>query len=243
MEFKVGDKVKVVVDAASGNVSLKRGMIGIVCDLKPYSDPSVGVDWGNEIDDGHNCDGHCKRLCGWYVREHEISLIEETRKEESMKNTKTKSEKKSFMEQTVERFEREKKTALNNVKAIKFFEIKEIIHGNDNTTVIKFADGKIYKAKPVGDDVMDLQNAIGVIMAKKALENFGLTYGMVTKYGIHMDKLLKKEAEAVKEVEETQKRQRTKLAAKKKARDDRRREQRIEEQKEAYIRALKEVKR
>jgi hypothetical protein len=74
LDFKVGDKVKCkprVFDPMIGHIS----HTGTVVHVK--SSETVGVDWGQSLHAGHDCEGHCKSGQGWYFVTTDLILVKE----------------------------------------------------------------------------------------------------------------------------------------------------------------------
>ena len=72
MDFQIGDRVRCVVDYPDGNRGIVVGSMGTIVELDTY----VGVDWDDELENGHSCDGSARRGHGWNVEYEEIELIE-----------------------------------------------------------------------------------------------------------------------------------------------------------------------
>lgn len=62
-KFKVGDRVRLKID---DNPLLKKGHVGVVCDLRTDPEDSVGVAFDN-FTTGHTCGGTAQQDTGWYV--------------------------------------------------------------------------------------------------------------------------------------------------------------------------------
>lgn len=74
MIFRIGDRVKSVVDNASDNGDIMKGCLGTIVDLTPGNNPPIGVEWDSRVYGGHNCGGFSKNYHGWYVEKEEIAL-------------------------------------------------------------------------------------------------------------------------------------------------------------------------
>ena len=132
---------------------------------------------------------------------------------------------------------------LEEEKIMKVLEIKDIDiikgkDGNPKVIIVTFNDNTKTKAVCSEDDTFDFELGINICMMKKI---YGKGYykfikAAQTKY---QNKIKKQEEE--KEKAERIKAKRAKNIAKKQQRDARRREDNIEMQKEAYIRAMKEI--
>lgn len=73
MKFKVGDRVKLVVD----RFTVPRGTTGVIKCFGKDADKE-GIDIAIELDrpiSYHNCGGRTKYGCGWWVAERDIELI------------------------------------------------------------------------------------------------------------------------------------------------------------------------
>lgn len=80
MDFHVGDRVRLVVEAPDGNDELHIGDEGVVscvnCEL--FSRP-IGIDFGKDIG-GHDLymkDSRCEFGHGWFVFAGEIELVDD----------------------------------------------------------------------------------------------------------------------------------------------------------------------
>ena len=74
--FKIGDRVRCIVDHPGDNRDLYDGETGTVCNIEQLT-PHIGVCWDVKPSGGHGCDGHCEFGYGWYVYEHEIAILRE----------------------------------------------------------------------------------------------------------------------------------------------------------------------
>jgi 8-oxo-dGTP pyrophosphatase MutT (NUDIX family) len=72
--LSVGDQVVVtnMDDIYVADISL--GMTGKVVHIHPNGAPSIGVDFGTDVN-GHDCSGKCARGNGWYVMSENLTLI------------------------------------------------------------------------------------------------------------------------------------------------------------------------
>lgn len=75
MKFSIGDRVSAVPDYPSGNMSIRAGDQGTVCQVA--SDYVVGVRWDSEIEGGHTCSDRCESGHGWRVDVGEIEFAPE----------------------------------------------------------------------------------------------------------------------------------------------------------------------
>lgn len=71
MEFHVGDRVVLIKPDRDNNQSLYVGATGTVCVV----DRRVGVEWDEQIVEGHSCSDHCEYGHGWFVDKDYLSLI------------------------------------------------------------------------------------------------------------------------------------------------------------------------
>lgn len=77
-EYKVGDRVRCVVDAPDGREELTSGCMGTVVGMFKLDDIIVyKVRWDAYIR-GHDCNGLCDKGYGWNVYEDEIELADDT---------------------------------------------------------------------------------------------------------------------------------------------------------------------
>lgn len=105
---------------------------------------------------------------------------------------------------------------------------------------VTFLDGDKQKAVCQEPDVFSLEQAISICLAKHLLGGTG-AYNKAVKNGIKVYKEEQKEKWRIKFEEERIAKRRAKKMAYMKRRAEKRREEQIEIQKEAYVRALKEV--
>ena len=72
-KLKVGDRVKVIHSFAGSNLKEKTGTIKVI----QQNDLPIGVEFDEEIQDGHDLDGRCmcKPQHGRYGRENELILL------------------------------------------------------------------------------------------------------------------------------------------------------------------------
>ena len=75
MKFKVGDEVRLLVNAPEGNRDLKAGDFGVVCRIS--STGSIGVSFATLRGSGygHNLHGEIADDSGWYVSPDKIELV------------------------------------------------------------------------------------------------------------------------------------------------------------------------
>lgn len=74
MEFKVGDKVKLVSDTTKYNTDISMGATGI---FKGYygKNEYVAVEWDNPTFRTHDCDGMCARNKGMWTKPENLELV------------------------------------------------------------------------------------------------------------------------------------------------------------------------
>lgn len=107
---------------------------------------------------------------------------------------------------------------------------------------VTFVDGDKQKAVCQEPDVFSLEQAISICLTKHMLGGTG-AYNKAVKNGVKVYKENQKEMCRIKAEEELLAKRRAKRAEYMKRRANRRREEQIEIQKEAYIRALREVEK
>lgn len=117
---------------------------------------------------------------------------------------------------------------------------------NNCVTVVTFSDGTKEKAVLDKADTFNLEQGISICITKKLLAQItgcggtkvynGLIKRAIKKYNAHLDSI-----EAQKQIEEQKKKKYEKIAAKKAKRKAAQREARINEQAEAYRRALQSL--
>lgn len=105
---------------------------------------------------------------------------------------------------------------------------------------VRFMDGDKQKAVCQEPDVFSLEQAISICLTKHLLGGTS-AYNKAIKNGVKVYKENQEEMRRVKAEEECIAKRRAKKAAYMKRRAERRREEQIEIQKEAYVRALKEI--
>lgn len=105
---------------------------------------------------------------------------------------------------------------------------------------VTFLDGDKQKAVCQEPDVFSLEQAISICLTKHLLGGTG-AYNKIIKNGVKVYKENQEEMRRVKAEEERIAKRRAKKAAYMKRRAERRREEQIEIQKEAYVRAMREV--
>lgn len=69
MDFKIGDRVRVVSD---GYGCCAVGAKGTICEIR---NSSVGVRLDTRFSNLHDCSGHCEHGYGWYFLNDEVELI------------------------------------------------------------------------------------------------------------------------------------------------------------------------
>lgn len=74
--FKVGDRVRLMVDEPDFNHDLSIGSEGTVCGFDDSS-KRIAVRWGGIMCMGHDCDNLCDYGYGWYVNDYEIDLLQQ----------------------------------------------------------------------------------------------------------------------------------------------------------------------
>lgn len=74
--FKVGDRVRLLVEEPDGNPDLQIDSLGTVCAIDDLGFSQVGVSWDDEIHGGHGCNNTCDYGHGWYVDDNEIELLQ-----------------------------------------------------------------------------------------------------------------------------------------------------------------------
>lgn len=105
---------------------------------------------------------------------------------------------------------------------------------------VTFIDGDKQKTVCQEPDVFSLEQAISICLAKHLLGGTG-AYNKAVKNGVKVYKENQEEMRRVKVEEEHMAKRRAKKAAYMKRRAERRREEQIEIQKEAYVRAIREI--
>lgn len=112
-----------------------------------------------------------------------------------------------------------------------------------NTVVeVTFVDGDKQKAVCQEPDVFSLEQAVSICLTKHLLGGTG-AYNKAIKNGIKVYEESQREKWRIKTEEERIAKRRAKKAAYMKRRAEKRREEQIEIQKEAYVRALREVEK
>ena len=79
-KFKVGDRVACAIDYPDGNIDLVVGCEGTIVG-EPFDycgECWYPVDWDNEFDDGHSCNGNARSGHGWNVSENSIELANQS---------------------------------------------------------------------------------------------------------------------------------------------------------------------
>lgn len=127
----------------------------------------------------------------------------------------------------------------------------EVKHNGENNTVIfvTFADGKTGKAVVDKEDEFSLEHGLLIIMFERLLQDKGVNgksvHNKLINHALKLYKKQEKEKEdnARKEAVEKEKRKKMqeKIAAKKRKQAAAEKEYQIEIQKEAYIRAMREI--
>jgi len=105
---------------------------------------------------------------------------------------------------------------------------------------VTFVDGDKQKAVCQEPDVFNLEQAVSICLTKHLLGGTG-AYNKAVKNGIKVYEENQREKWRIKAEEERIARRRAKKAAYMKRRAEKRREEQIEIQKEAYVRAMREV--
>lgn len=125
-------------------------------------------------------------------------------------------------------------------------EVTDVEVINNCVTILTFADGTKEKAVTDKQDVFNLEQGISICLTKKLLSKLTFGNGNST-YNKLIKSTLKKYAakqdaiEKQKKIEEQKKRKYAKIAAKKAKRKEKQKEARINEQAEAYRRALQSI--
>ena len=137
---------------------------------------------------------------------------------------------------------------MRNIEICKYGlpEIIDVEVINNCVTVVTFSDGTKEKAVLDKADTFNLEQGISICITKKLLAQItgfggtkvynGLIKRAIKKYNAHLDSI-----EAQKQIEEQKKKKYEKIAAKKAKRKAAQREARINEQAEAYRRALQSL--
>lgn len=113
----------------------------------------------------------------------------------------------------------------------------------DNTVVVSFADGTKTSAVLDSEDKFNLEQGISICITKKLLGEDGHSvYNKLIRRALKVMKLNEKAAEAAAKKKEEEKRARELKKARSERRKAKSREAKIEIQKEAYLRAMKEFK-
>lgn len=138
------------------------------------------------------------------------------------------------------------KTIMSDIKDI------EVKYNGENSTVIfvTFKDGKTEKAVLDKDDEFSLEHGLTIIMLEKLLSDKGVdgksVHNKLVSRALKLYNKLEKEKndKAKKELEEKERKKRleAKQRAKKRKQSAAEREYQIEIQKEAYLRAMREIK-
>lgn len=73
-EFYIGDRVCLIKDRPDGG-ALVSGATGVIRDIlfAPFK-TTIGVEWDEDFDRGHNMHGKIKSHRGWYVKISDIKL-------------------------------------------------------------------------------------------------------------------------------------------------------------------------
>lgn len=72
--YQIGDRVEAIVNNPDESDYIMVGDTGTVCDI---DGDHVGVDWDNELGEGHDCSGNCEYGHGWYVHTRYIRPYED----------------------------------------------------------------------------------------------------------------------------------------------------------------------
>lgn len=113
----------------------------------------------------------------------------------------------------------------------------------DNTVVVSFADGTKTSAVLDSEDKFNLEQGISICITKKLLGEDGHSvYNKLIRRALKVMKRNEKAAEAAAKKKEDEKRARELKKARSERRKAKSREAKIEIQKEAYLRAMKEFK-
>lgn len=75
MKFKVGDEVRLLVNAPEGNRDLKAGDFGVVCRISFTGNVGVAFPALRGSKYGHNLHGEIADDSGWYVNPDKIELV------------------------------------------------------------------------------------------------------------------------------------------------------------------------
>ena len=120
-------------------------------------------------------------------------------------------------------------------------DIKDVkIH--NKTVIVTFADNTQTVAVLDKDDEFNFEQGISICITKKLLgENGGSIYNKLVKRALKVKKQNEKAAEKAKKAKEEEKKRKELALARHKKKMTRRREEQIEIQKEAYIRAMKSL--
>lgn len=119
--------------------------------------------------------------------------------------------------------------------------VTDIAVYNEKVVELTFATGEVYKAVCDDTDKFDINKGIEVCLLKYLLNGSNDYNNLVKKIRKQYDQKCESEKKA-EERHEQMKRKRAKRQAAKKRRAERKREEQIEMQKEAYVRAMKEMK-
>lgn len=132
------------------------------------------------------------------------------------------------------------------------FEIKNIrVLPNEedpHVVIVEFNGGHVEKAVTAKGDKFDLETGISICLMKAMIftlistDNATREYNRIIKKALKQYEDIKKEKVKEEERKIIKERQKAKRIAKKKARDERRRKQTINDQKEAYVQAMLELK-
>lgn len=118
-------------------------------------------------------------------------------------------------------------------------DIKDITVHNNHAVIVEFVDGTIEKAVLHPEDNFSLEQGISICITKKLVGGSAI-YNKLMERALDIKKH-SEEAKAKKEAEAAERKERLKKYAEKKAaRKERKREEYINTQKEAYLRALAE---
>lgn len=70
MSYRIGERVRVIMDFPEGNKKLLAGTEGTVVEFSDM-DPPIGIDWDIQCSH-HNCGGRASEAHGWYVWGYQI---------------------------------------------------------------------------------------------------------------------------------------------------------------------------
>lgn len=146
----------------------------------------------------------------------------------------------NFHDRMIKEMHYKVKWGLNNDLNNEIIDVNVIV--SNKVVEVTFIDGDKQKAVCQEPDVFSLEQAISICLTKHMLGGTG-AYNKVVKNGVKVYKENQKEMCRIKAEEELLAKRRAKRAEYMKRRANRRREEQIEIQKEAYIRALREVEK